>query len=328
MKQRLDYVDEMKGLAILLVGLGHLFLPHTSEGQLHPCATIIYSFHMSFFFFLSGYINEKTNGISTKGMGTFIGKKFRSIMMPYFFWVLVAPIFLCNHIPTDWYEVVDIFNFFPNRHYWFLPVLFLFMLLYLLKYPLEKKGIKADLTYATITIGIFFLGGVSLHQYFLIVYGIYWASFLLGNCLSKYEKFRNLVMNNWVYGWCAIILCLAWKFYPIYPTDSIWQSIVNLFLSFMCSFVGSITLYNFFRKATLPECVKKYLGEMGKFSLVIYVVPITLLPQTFVFPSDWNGTLVTVIILLIGIAMTTLRYLFGRIVFEVPVLRYIMFGKK
>ena len=36
MKQRLDYVDEMKGLAILLVGLGHLFLPHTSEGQLHP----------------------------------------------------------------------------------------------------------------------------------------------------------------------------------------------------------------------------------------------------------------------------------------------------
>lgn len=67
---------------------------------------------------------------------------------------------------------------------------------------------------------------------------------------------------------------------------------------------------------------------MGKFSLVIYVVPITLLPQTFVFPSDWNGTLVTVIILLIGIAMTTIRYLFGRIAFEVPVLRYIMFGKK
>lgn len=99
-------------------------------------------------------------------MGTFIGKKFRSIMVPYFFWVLVAPIFLCNHIPTDWNEVVDIFNFFPNRHYWFLPVLFLFMLLYLLKYPLEKKGIKADLTYATITIGISFFGGVSFISIF------------------------------------------------------------------------------------------------------------------------------------------------------------------
>ena len=42
MNQRLDYIDEMKGLAILLVVLGHLFLPHTSEGHLHPFATMIY----------------------------------------------------------------------------------------------------------------------------------------------------------------------------------------------------------------------------------------------------------------------------------------------
>ena len=249
-------------------------------------------------------------------------------MVPFFFWVLVAPIFLRNHIPADWNEVVDTFNFFPNKHYWFLPVLFLFMLLYLLKYSVEKKGIKGDLAYAVTTIALFlFLGGI-LHQYYLIVYGIYWTSFLLGDYLSKYEKFRNLMMNNWVYGWCAVILCFVWKFYPIYPTDSIWQSMTNLFLSFICSFTGSITFYNFFRKATLPGWVKKYFGEMGKFSLVIYVVPITLLPQTFVFPNNWHGTLVTVIILLIGIVMTTLRYLFGRIVFEVPVLRYIMFGKK
>ena len=249
-------------------------------------------------------------------------------MIPFLFWSLIAPIFLRNQIPTSWNEVMEPFRIFPNRHYWFLPVLFLFMLLYLLKYPIEKKGTKANLAFSAATVGVFFAGGGILHQYHLIIYGIYWASFLLGDCLSKYESVRNLTMKDWTYGLCAVALCLAWKVYPIHPTDTLWQSMANLLLSLICSFAGSLTLYNFFRKADLPRWVKKCFGEAGKYSLVIYVVPITLLPPSFVFPDKWGGQLVTIIILLTGIAMTALRYLFGRIVFEVPVLRYIMFGKK
>ena len=160
MKQRLDYIDEMKGLAILLVVLGHLFMPHTQEGQLHSCATIIYSFHMSFFFFLSGYINEKVNGIEKNGSFNFIKKKFRSLIIPFLFWSFITPIFLYNRVPVTRNDFIEPLCIFPNKHYWFLPVLFFFMILYPVKHIFEKKGLKYNLAFSIISIGIFLVGGV------------------------------------------------------------------------------------------------------------------------------------------------------------------------
>ena len=136
------------------------------------------------------------------------------------------------------------------------------------------------------------------------------------------------MMKNYTYGFGAIILCLAWKLYPIYPTENVLESMINLLLSFICSFTASIVLYNLFRKATIPACVKKYFSEMGKFSLVIYVVPILLLPKSFIFPNALPDMIINLSILFLGILHTILSYIFGRIVFEIPYLRYIMFGKK
>lgn len=48
--QRLEYKDEMQGLAIFLVVLGHFVGPHT-YGNTYPLTEIIASCHMSFFFF-------------------------------------------------------------------------------------------------------------------------------------------------------------------------------------------------------------------------------------------------------------------------------------
>lgn len=67
---------------------------------------------------------------------------------------------------------------------------------------------------------------------------------------------------------------------------------------------------------------------MGKFSLVIYVVPISLLPKSFIFPNALPDMIINLSILSLGILHTILSYIFGHIVFEIPYLRYIMFGKK
>ena len=58
---RLEYKDEMQGLAIFLVVLAHFIGPHTTDVSNYPLFQIISSCHMLFFFFLSGYINQKTN---------------------------------------------------------------------------------------------------------------------------------------------------------------------------------------------------------------------------------------------------------------------------
>lgn len=73
MQNRLVYIDEMKGFAILLVCMGHL-LAHSSLGNLQPTLIVIASFHMAFFFFLSGYVNQRTHKIESIGVSNFVKK--------------------------------------------------------------------------------------------------------------------------------------------------------------------------------------------------------------------------------------------------------------
>ena len=57
--QRLQHIDFMKGVAIFLVVLGHVY-----QFSLNNCGTMfkfIYLFHMPFFFMLSGYFAYRTN---------------------------------------------------------------------------------------------------------------------------------------------------------------------------------------------------------------------------------------------------------------------------
>lgn len=53
--KRFQYVDRLKGFAILLVVMGHMY-----QFPMHPNDTFIYkviqSFHMPLFLFLSGYV--------------------------------------------------------------------------------------------------------------------------------------------------------------------------------------------------------------------------------------------------------------------------------
>lgn len=162
----------------------------------------------------------------------------------------------------------------------------------------------------------------------MIIYGIYWFSFLFGNFFAKYPKVQDFFCKKSIYGISALLLCFAWKFYPLEANGVAWKSFVNLALSFLCSLCGCIAIFNFFLKVRLPNWISKYLQEMGKYSLVIYVVPIVLFPKGFVFPEFIPSTLISLMILAIGILHTLISYTFGRIIFEIPYLRYIMFGKK
>lgn len=57
-KPRLEYIDRAKGIAILLVVLGHVTLDPSLAGNIYSSALnrFIYLFHVPFFMFLSGFI--------------------------------------------------------------------------------------------------------------------------------------------------------------------------------------------------------------------------------------------------------------------------------
>ncbi|MFI1771043.1 acyltransferase family protein [Thalassobellus citreus] len=124
-QERIHFIDIAKGLGIWLVIIGHL---NTNE-FLH---NMIYSFHMPFFFFLSGYLNKE----STK-IGSLIGKKGRTLLIPYLFFGLLSifimlffKVVLNNPIQSKHLnDIIRItyYNGNPlpiNKVIWFLMVLF------------------------------------------------------------------------------------------------------------------------------------------------------------------------------------------------------------
>ena len=68
MNDRIQYIDRLKGLAILLVVIGHL-MAFCTHGERNPIYEVICSFHMPLFMFLSGLVLTYTPPLYCKIFG-------------------------------------------------------------------------------------------------------------------------------------------------------------------------------------------------------------------------------------------------------------------
>ena len=74
MTKRIDWVDNMKAIAIFLVVVGHYVNAPMARAY-------IYSFHMHLFFLLAGLLFSLKDQGSLK---TLVGKRLRTLAVPYF----------------------------------------------------------------------------------------------------------------------------------------------------------------------------------------------------------------------------------------------------
>lgn len=117
--------DMMKGLAILLVLVGHLALPN--DGFLYK---FIYSFHMPLFLILAGYY-AKSYEESGLNFGQLIKKDSKRLLLPYILTVIGILLFtavraLMKHDCTIFYERLfhHAYVSYASIPIWFLVVLF------------------------------------------------------------------------------------------------------------------------------------------------------------------------------------------------------------
>ena len=73
-RKRLQYIDIIKGVAIILVVLAHLIQTNVVDGVHDEVFQLINSFHMPLFFFASGYIAVKTCRLDDIRGGVFVCK--------------------------------------------------------------------------------------------------------------------------------------------------------------------------------------------------------------------------------------------------------------
>lgn len=91
MNNRIGYLDFLRGIAIITVVMGHIIQYNIKGEAAENCFNFIYSFHMGFFFFISGCTAALT---AKKNVWTnttsFIKKKGTTLLVPFFVWSMVG----------------------------------------------------------------------------------------------------------------------------------------------------------------------------------------------------------------------------------------------
>ena len=106
-KKRDNFVDALKGFAILLVVMGHLDARHGKSlfPVLITLRDIIYTFHMPLFMIISGYLFAKTSDINSENFkyGRFIYQKAKRLLLPYI--SISILILVAKFITTPYYSL-------------------------------------------------------------------------------------------------------------------------------------------------------------------------------------------------------------------------------
>ncbi|MBC1779165.1 acyltransferase family protein [Listeria booriae] len=191
--KRLDWIDNLRGFGMILVVWGHMNLPYIFE-------TIIYSFHIPLFFFISGYLYRAkkeclVSAIKRKASGT---------LVPYLFFAALSIPFgiILSLLQNTTLSISNIIiNYFYlngsvgwNSPLWFLVVLFFIEIVYIIIDTLEWNNLFLVI--------LFFTLGYSFSQTHLefpfglniVCYGI--VFYYLGHLIKTIDIEKRWFLNK------------------------------------------------------------------------------------------------------------------------------------
>lgn len=218
MNNRTNWVDYAKAIGIILVVYGHVARGINNAGmELSPeffkfSDSIVYSFHMPLFFFLSGLFFY--NSLSKSGGVGLTLRKVDSIVYPYLIWSLLQGTIeatLSNYTNGNvtFSEILTIWE--PRAQFWFLYALFfVFIASAIISYFLPERFV-----------GLVFIIAIILYLNTSLTYGVkpflYIANnlvfFVFGMLFTKKNIKTHLSSNRALMILFAAFVCLQYFFH-------------------------------------------------------------------------------------------------------------------
>jgi fucose 4-O-acetylase-like acetyltransferase len=331
-KKRLQWVDYLRGIAIILVVYHHVRIGIERSHIIVPAALvkanmIFYSFRMPLFFMLSGiFINRS---LLKKPAGEIAGIKFEKLLYPYFIWafIQISLQLLFVQFTNTSRSLIDYTHIFYHPRsldqFWYLPALFNATMFYLFVKTKLKPNI---LLHLTIALFLYFLSPYFQSISILSDWMEFYIFFAIGDIISKFffQQHAQKFFNNTGTFILIIPIFIAAQLYYLkndigYTTlltdlESIkqnyllhiWDQTVFLFIAL----VGCITM---FKLAFLLQRLQvfPFLRVLGYHSLQIYVMHVIITgcirviflkylfivnPYVLLFSSIAIGVIVPVII--------------------------------
>lgn len=281
-KQRLDYIDTIKGIGIILVVIGHYLL------YADRLVEWIYSFHMPLFFMITGYLSEYKKD-KCDDIKLLVVNKAKSLMYPYvtfslinIIWYIVFFIILPIDVqPSDTFKVILLrtLSTMGYNALWFLPTLFTASILF----NIINKTRFSHLIHIIIMI----LGcAVSV----FVVQPILYSTEIW--CVLHYIIFRTMIATSFIYIGslvCKLLtrlngitewICIGVSVLVMITTLIVnvtqrnsysiaWANVGNPFIFYISAISTSLSILLIFKKINLK---KGLLNFYGKNSLIIMAI--------------------------------------------------------
>lgn len=285
--KRIDYIDYIKGFAILWIVWWH---------TCHPSFVNPY-YHVPLFFVISGLFFKPNN------FKFFLKKKVETILVPFVFFYLVSYIYRMGiHIwdirtmsGFPWLNIFDIFKCMPNGDYlwvnvpiWFLPCLFNVCIFYFFLAKLPKWT-----RYLYILLVILFTNTITqIPTPFFINDALRWTAYyalgdMIGKKLLTIVKIRRSTLT------IIAVSCVIYTIVYFVPNikNQIADSIQINFLTISFTFFA-LALFSLFSKNSITKSLKYY----GENSLIVlgFHAPVLIVYQRIIYSiygciNNWGG---------------------------------------
>lgn len=279
--KRLEWVDQLKGIVMVFVVLGHM----TYDKHL-PYVVFCYAFHMPLFFMVSGLtarIHRNKHSLDGERFRSFARLRFKQLLIPYFLLNIVfIPVYWLNHHvlagdTVDFKELIKgiIYSnqdrfIVPTAATWFLPTLFLALMLFFLIEKFARGDDKIVLVMGIFCSTVSFFDSMT-DQIFKpwdlncvpLATGMICIGYVfLGNFDSIAKGIRDFCPSL-VLRWIIAVACIAvgGKFALINGKCSMPGSVYNSFVYFILSMVLISAGIIFIAVKMKPLWIFKFIGQ-------------------------------------------------------------------
>ena len=283
-RERNPAVDVLRGIAILLVILGHTISGCTQDYASTFLFSVIWSLQMPLFFMLSGYVGIQGSPISNvKMLGSFVAKRTAAYLLPWLVWTfLVRGLIFNTKLTLD----VKYLLWHMDNGYWFLVSLWMIAVIFsIARFIVEKIVHGSEPRWRRITalfgaaalggsallllgcmLGMSFLG-IKLTVYYMPFYAL---GVLFGCVRDKLLMNENRLITN------VLILTLCGTYFAVISRVNLFlagDSLLVIALRFLTSLAGCCVLVALLGKAVFGHEQKFIVVNwIGRHSLELYLL--------------------------------------------------------
>ena len=341
MNNRIEYLDAMRGLLMLLVVMWHVKLYSIGVHDTFSFNDVFFLFLMPAFFFISGFVGRRKEENSAGEVMKWVGLKFLRILLPtlifMFLWGFGA----------RWSIHQLVFDV-SKGGFWFTILLPFYCLIYALLFLVFKKGLKlGDTAFGIVHVVIgllIYLGTAFLvspynpvrndavNSLLSVVHFRYYLFFSLGVTAAtfreKYLKWcENAIIN-------AVLICLflvGCGLYFQFP-DKLLQTLLLILIGAAGTHILFAFFYQYRTHFVKTTFIGKSLQYTGVRTLDIYLLHLFILPVRLkcigaFFEANPNPLIELVITLAIATLVVLGCLLISKILRLSDLLAKVLFGK-